>query len=78
MLERYVEARGIQIAGGSLPFRDSGDTAGWARASLERFYARGLVKGDGTGRLLPTRELTRSEVQYSGEDAGKVLDEQGI
>jgi len=61
MLERYIAARGIPVTGRGLPFRDADSTAGWARASVERFYARGLVKGDGTGRLLPTRELTRSE-----------------
>ena len=61
MLERYIAARGIPVTGRGLPFRDADSTAGWARASVERFYARGLVKGDGTGRLLPGRDLIRSE-----------------
>jgi hypothetical protein len=61
MLERFIAARGIPATGRGLPFRDADSTAGWARASVERFYARGLVKGDGTGRLLPGRDLIRSE-----------------
>ena len=61
MLERYISAKGVEITGGGLPFKDSSDTAGWARSYAERFYARGLVKGDDNGRLLPLKNLTRSE-----------------
>ena len=61
MLERYITLKGVEVKGGSLPFKDSGDTASWAKASLEKFYARGLVVGDTTGRLLPQKSLTRAE-----------------
>ena len=61
MLERYIEAQGISIAPARTPFHDMGDTAGWAKTAVERFYARGLVKGDNHGNLLPQKVLSRSE-----------------
>ena len=61
MLERYIEAQGISIAPARMPFHDMGDTAGWAETAVERFYARGLVKGDNHGNLLPQKVLSRSE-----------------
>jgi len=61
MLERFIESQGLEITGAGMPFRDAGDTATWAKTAVEKFYARGLVKGDNNGDLLPKKTLTRSE-----------------
>lgn len=61
MLERFIESQGLEISGAGMPFRDAGDTATWAKTAVEKFYARGLVKGDNNGDLLPKKTLTRSE-----------------
>ena len=78
MLERYITAQGVDIAGGGLPFRDSSDTAVWARPSAERFYARGLVSGDDKGNLMPKKTLTRSEGAAFVVRAAEYLKSHGV
>ena len=61
MLERMITEKGLKITPAGMPFVDREDTSAWAKEAVERFYARGLVKGNARGELLPKKELTRAE-----------------
>lgn len=61
MLERMITEKGLKITPAGMPFVDREDTSAWAKEAVERFYTRGLVKGNARGELLPKKELTRAE-----------------
>ncbi len=59
----FTDMRKLPAAAADLSvFSDAGDLAPYAREAVENLYARGIVQGNGAGRLDPLSPITRAEM----------------
>lgn len=57
----FARAFGLQESSASLPYRDTGKIASWAKGYVAAMSAKGYLKGDDQGNFRPTDGLTRSQ-----------------